>query len=391
MRQQFTTSLQARRLKNGEIRYDLAVRKKNGEGKWEFVGKTSYVDREAADLARAKFNVFAASGGQPGKGTLSEYLIGWADRREALGELELETLKGYRGKLRSAQEVIGHLPLSKVTAKNIRDWLDHLKIHGGLSGKPAAARSIKQARAILHVALADAVEAALIPTNPVGQLRRRKQDDRRPPAPVATRSQMREYLKAMVHDPLLLMFFQIGAFTGMRRSEIGALRWSNVSLDAGTIEVLAKLAKIKRPGEPAKWVPGPVKSARALRVLDMDEKLCTLLRDHRAAQLRIKMANRDVYLDQGFVIANEIGKPWSLDAVTKAAAKIRDDVGLPKDMQPTHVLRKFYATELHEAGTSDRVLQAMMGHASITTTQTHYLSARDEKRRAASRVIGDIL
>ena len=80
------------------------------------------------------------------------------------------------------------------------------------------------------------------------------------------------------------------------------------------------------------------------------------------------------------VFLNQRGAPLSRQSAWEAIRKAADRAGLTAKVSP-HTLRHSYATHLIEAGADVRVVQELLGHASVTTTQIYTLITVDTLRQ----------
>ena len=142
--------------------------------------------------------------------------------------------------------------------------------------------------------------------------------------------------------------------TGMRVTELVTLRISEVNLDAGFLTCVGKGAKerIVPIGQVAvDWVGRYLASGRP-----------TLLKNRESVQLFVNA--------RGGTSLSRIGF-W------KVIKKYGLQAGLTRDLSP-HVVRHSFATHLLDRGADLRVIQTLLGHADLSTTQiyTHILEAR---------------
>jgi integrase/recombinase XerD len=142
--------------------------------------------------------------------------------------------------------------------------------------------------------------------------------------------------------------------TGLRVSELVALRAGDLNLEEGYLTCIGK-------GDKQRMVPLGHQAADWVR---------RYIRDGRPALLRKKTSP---WL---FVNARD-GGPLSRVGFWKVLKTYGVKAGLSRDLSP-HVLRHSFATHLLERGADLRMIQVMLGHADLSTTQiyTHVLEAR---------------
>jgi integrase/recombinase XerD len=143
--------------------------------------------------------------------------------------------------------------------------------------------------------------------------------------------------------------------TGMRVSELVALRPADVNLDASCLTCTGKGAKqrmVPIGDQAATWVARYVREART-----------TLLGRRRSPRL--------------FVSARGGGLGLTRVGFWKILKEYARQAGLARSLSP-HMLRHSFATHLLERGADLRAIQMMLGHANLSTTQiyTHVLEQR---------------
>jgi integrase/recombinase XerD len=151
-------------------------------------------------------------------------------------------------------------------------------------------------------------------------------------------------------DKALLELFYA---TGLRVSELVDLQLQQVHLDAGYLVVMGK-------GSKERLIPMGEYAADALKSYLLDGRV----------KLDKKDAAREVFL-------NHRGRKLTRQGVWKTIKQIAKQAGIKQNMTP-HMLRHSFATHLLDNGADLRSLQAMLGHADISTTQiyTHVARAR---------------
>jgi integrase len=281
---------------------------------------------------------------------------------------------------------IGEIRLQDLGAAHLRRLYADLAEHGRRrDGKGLSPATVRYTHAILHRALADAVELGYVVRN-VASLKAS-----RPPAvPKVERrvwspEQLRAFLQAMASHRFAVLW-HLDATTGLRRSELLGLPWSALDLDAAELAIVQRLVRVNRRWEIRRGTKTP-KSARRIA---LDPATVALLRTHRARQLEERLAWGPAWQDNGLVFCREDGSLIRPDTVTTAFKALAAAAGLPE--LTLHGLRHSYATAGLAAGVPVKVMSERLGHATTAITSdlyTHVLPSMDAE--AAVTVAGLIL
>lgn len=143
--------------------------------------------------------------------------------------------------------------------------------------------------------------------------------------------------------------FELLYATGMRVSELANLRDHQIDLDAGFVRVSGKRGKE--------------------RIVPVGRYAVDLLRRYKAARDSVR---KDVLRGGGgdYAFPNAEGGRTSRSTFWTNLHKVCLKAGLSKAVSP-HVLRHSFATHLLQGGADLRVVQELLGHADIGTTQIY--------------------
>ena len=133
---------------------------------------------------------------------------------------------------------------------------------------------------------------------------------------------------------------------GLRVSELTHLRLSDLFLDEGYIRVMGK-------GSKERLVPISNRAVHELKLWFYDRKLMT-----------IKAGEED------YVFLNRRGAHLTRTMILIMVKRQAEAAGIQKTISP-HTLRHSFATALLEGGADLRVIQAMLGHEDIGTTEIY--------------------
>ncbi|MBI2440617.1 MAG: site-specific tyrosine recombinase XerD [Lentisphaerae bacterium] len=146
---------------------------------------------------------------------------------------------------------------------------------------------------------------------------------------------------------------EIAYATGLRVSELCGLTLGDVHFDAGYLRCVGK-------GQKERVVPFSEKSGRVLK--------------RYLAEARPRLSNDP---RTSFVFLTRAGKAFNRKSIWKLFKQYAHKAGIIKPISP-HTLRHSFASHLLHNGAPLRIIQEMLGHADIATTQiyTHVDSSR---------------
>ncbi|MEM8621488.1 MAG: site-specific integrase [Actinomycetota bacterium] len=353
-------------------------------GKKRYATKTVRGGKRAAQTALAEMITEAERGMMARTtATVGELLDAWFDF--AAPDFSPKTVKETRGYIdRSLMPSLGSRQLAKLKPADLDAFYRRLLASGGAGGRPLAPATVRRIHGILRRALNQGVKWGWLGINPATATT--------PPrvpvsdiAPPSADDLSRVLRRAESESPDLSCYLVLAAATGARRSELIALRWSDVNLDRATVSIERGIVN-----GPNGLVEKGTKTHSARRV-SLDVGTASVLAEHRERVAHRAAACRVSIAPDAFVFSNTVDgtAPWFPDSVSRSFKRLCATEGVP-DVR-LHDLRHFVATQLLSAGVDVRTVAGRLGHRNAATTLNVYAHFVEQSDREAADIIGNVL
>ena len=331
------------------------------------------------------------------------------------------TCRGYEMHIRTwLKPQLGHLPPERLNAGHIEELFAAIrrvnaevacqraagvapmdvKIDGDVRGQSRQCGPTTQLRvfATLRAALNAAVRQRKINWNPCNgvELETPETAERQRWTP----AEAARFIAATANDPMGLML-RVAVLRGCRRAELCGFRWADAELakpcqdPASGKQRLGALLVVRRP---IVQIGGRLSESKAKtrageRKVFLGHDTAGLLREHRKAQLRVRLKAGEGWADNDLVFCQGDGQPWQPDHVSKRFKKLAAEAGVP--VITLHEGGRHTGNSLmQDAGVDQELRMREVGHAdkSVNSRYTHPLEqahlAASEQTAALVRKAG---
>jgi len=304
-----------------------------------------------------------------GEQTVGEYLTWWLSDsvRDTVRQRTYERYESI-GRVHLAP-AIGRVKLKALTPAHVRG-LYREKLDSGL-----APRTVLHIHRTLSKALKQATDDGLIPRNAAAPVKppRPRGEEIRP----LNREQVRTLFEAASEaGDRFEALYVVAVTAGLRRGELQGLKWEDVDLEAGTLQVRRTLSEPK-----GGYIFEAPKSGKG-RSVRLTRKATVALREHRKRQLEERMEHAGLWEDHGLVFPSGVGTPISGGNLNRAFKATLQRAGLRAVR--FHDLRHTCATLLLRQGVNPKYVQELLGHADISLTLNVYSHVLPDMRDAAA-------
>ena len=280
---------------------------------------------------------------------------------------------------RRAQQVIkdfiipalGHIKLHELNSSHIQQFVEQLENtpkldkHNNPTNEKISQSTVKRNLAVLQAILKLAVKQGLIQFNPANAERLTLPKVQKPKIEIFTKQEAVRMLECLENESLQFqVLIQLAIFTGARRGELVALKFSDIDFENRKITIERSAYKIR--GEPIKIKPPKDYETRTVTVNQSSVDLLKLLKAEKIEQAQ-RLGTQ--WVDENWVFTQWNGKIMNIDTPTVQFSKFLKKYGFQH--RKFHSLRHTSATLLLYNGVNIKQVQGRLGHSNIETTNKY--------------------
>lgn len=317
-----------------------------------------------AALRAAMNEVDSGAWREPSKLTISEWLDIWL--KDYQTDTSERTVNKYRSIVKHFKKSIGNVKVSKLSPLHVRRMIKAMEDDGL---KPS---TIDNYLRIFRTAMNRAIEAGIIKENPAEKVKLPKSTGRK--FVIIDRQDIPAFMAA-IRDTPYPNEFTVMLLTGMRIGEIRGLRWSDIDLKNGTIDIQRQLQPKTKALE--RFTPPKYGEFRRLHV---PTEVISALKDQRRRMASICLSAGELWHDDeishDLVFRKADGSPHVKGTLDRWLKKVGEKIGKP-DLRP-HDLRHSYAIAALRSGASIKSVQHNLGHKTARMTLDTYAAYTED-------------
>ncbi len=287
---------------------------------------------------------------------------------------------------------LGHMKLKDITAAHVQQYIQQLSEmpistragERSKSGEKLSPSTVRRRLAVLQAVLKQAVKLGIIPETPARAEKLSLPKVKQPKIEIFSKQEAAQMLAYLEQEELQFQtLIQLAIFTGARRGELAALKFSDVDYEQAKITI--ERAAVKLKGE--KTVIKPPKDYEA-RTVTVNQSCLELIRMLQREKMQEAVRLGTQWQNEGWLFTTWNGEIMNPQTPTKQFSKFLERHGLKH--RKFHSLRHTSATLLLYAGVNLKQVQGRLGHGDIETTNK-YLHVLEEADVEAAKALDIML
>lgn len=355
--------------KNGKAQYRVFVNYKDADGKYRKISRTVYGSAEAK---QEELRLIAEVDGADRPTSITVQMLYEKYIAAQQSEIRQASLEKIETIMRNhVLPYLSTLKLNELTTKQLQEWKTIV------AAKPLMVSTKNSAYRRLNAFLNFGVKIGYLQENELrklGNFRDPYFTHEHEALHYYSKEQFAEFISVAekyrersINDSGYYVFFNIAFYTGMRKGEINALKWSDI--EGNLIHVRRSIAQKTKGGDQET----PPKNKSSYRTLQMPKKLVSILEQHRLFQERISGFTDDFRVCGGIA-------PLRDSSIEHRNTFFAKEAGLPHIR--IHDFRHSHASLLANERINIQEIARRLGHSNVQQTWNTYshLYPREEER-----------
>lgn len=314
-------------------------------------------------------------------------------------ELRKSTLSNYLYMYNHfVREGFGTRKIGEIKYSDVRYFYYYL-----LNEKGLQANTVDTIHTILHPTFQLAVRDNIIRTNPSDRVMaeiKKKAGKNKGVRHALTLEQQRAFMDYIAQNPIYchwLPLFTVLLGTGCRIGEVIGLRWEDLDFENRLISINHSVTYYVREERKAYFEVSLPKTEAGIRTIPMMDAVYEAFQEEYEEQKENGFNSTVIDGMTGFIFCNRFGNIHNPQTINRAIKRILENHNAEELLkakregrQPViiphfscHHLRHTFCTRFCENETNIKVIQSVMGHASIETTMDIYAEVTDAKKQEA--------
>lgn len=321
---------------------------------------------------------------KPSKATVADYLRQWL-KDYAYTNLAPHTAEGYDSIIsRHLIPSLGSISLTHLRPEMIQRYISEKLSQGRVNGQGGlTTHTVRHHIVCLHTVLQNAVKTSMLIRNPVDAVTIPRVEHHE--MHTMNESDIHIFLE-MARPTQYYALFYTALFTGMRRSELLALRWKDIDLLLLQISINRTLHQIRG----GKIIFRQPKTEKSRRLVALTPSTVGVLKEHQDSQNKLQESlGYPKFTESDLVFCQYDGKPLLPNTVTHNWIKLVRRAGLSGIR--FHDARHTHASLMLKQGVHPKIVQERLGHSSISITLDTYSHVSPGLQRAAAETFDSII